>query len=199
MSEQKTDAKTAPKPEGAAVAKPAAKPSPLPLVGAAVGALVLGSVLGIFVVAPRVVGSRTGAHAAASEGAHAEGGGEQGEEGGGGHGGGGGKHGEKGKAGESVVHKIDNLIVNPAGSQGRRFLMLSVAIELPDSKAEQVLRSQDAKLRDGIIGAIQGQPFDVITSPVGRDSVRVAITRVVRPLVPGAAFVRVYLPQFVLQ
>ena len=47
--------------------KPAGKASPVPLIGAAVGALVLGSVLGIFVVAPRIVTSRTSAQTASAE------------------------------------------------------------------------------------------------------------------------------------
>lgn len=165
--------------------------SPLPLIGAAVGALVLGSALGIFVVAPRIVAARTGSAAQADSSAM------------GGHGKKGAKKGVKGKgehgAEGSVVHKIDNLIVNPAGSQGRRFLMMSVAIEVQDAKVEELLRAQDAKLRDLIIGAIQQQPMDVITSPAGRDSVKSAIHRVVAPLIADAEWVNIYLPQFVLQ
>ena len=187
MSEQKPVEKSA-KPEGAAAPKPAAKSSPLPLIGAAAGALVLGSTLGIFVVAPRIVAARAGAHASP-----ADAGPEHGKKA---------KKGAKGKedqSSESVIHKIENLIVNPAGSQGRRFLMMSVAIEVPDSKADALLRAKDPMLRDAIIGVVQSQPFEVITSPSGRDSVRVAILRVVRPLLPDVDDVHIYLPQFVLQ
>ena len=184
MSGQKADEKPA-KPEPSPMPK-AAKSSPLPLIGAAASALVIGSALGIFVVAPRFVAARAGAYAQA--------------------GGSGAEHGKDAKKGgrdepsaEPVVHKIENLIVNPAGSQGRRFLMMSVAIQVPDAKTEQRLRSQDPMLRDGIIGAVQAEPLDVITSPGGRDSVRVAIIRVVRSMLTGVEDVHVYLPQFVLQ
>mgnify|MGYP001286657457 CR=1 FL=1 len=196
MSDAKED-KPAAKPDGdkgkdkaQAQAKAA---SPLPLIGAAVGALVLGSVLGIFVVAPKIVAART--QSVVAEG---EGGGEKS----GGHG----KPAKKGAHGKgekddkgSVVHKIENLIVNPSGSQGRRFLMMSVAIEVPDAKTEEGLRDQDAHLRDLIIGALEGQSIETITSPGGRDSVKVAIQRVVQPLVADAEWFHIYLPQFVLQ
>lgn len=188
--EEKADAKG-----DADKAKAKAAASPLPLIGAAVGALVLGSVLGIFVVAPRIVAARTGAPATeAAAGEHGKEGEKKKKE----HGKGGGKHGEKGGEG-AVVHKIENLIVNPMGSQGRRFLMMSVAIEVPDAKTEESLRDQDAHLRDLIIGALESQSIDTITSPGGRDSVKVAIQRVVEPLVEDADWVHVYLPQFVLQ
>jgi flagellar protein FliL len=190
MSDHKEEKPEAAKPDAAA-----AKPGPpLPLIGAAVGALVLGSVLGIFVLSPRFIASRPSADAATAA-AEGEKGGEKAK---GGHGekakGG---HGEKAEGG--AVHRIENLIVNPSGSQGRRFLMMSVAIEVPDSKYEAQLREHDAQLRDAILGALEGQSINVITSLGGRDSVRAAIQRVVEPMVADAEYVNIYLPQFVLQ
>ena len=196
MSDHKEEKPEAAKPD-AAGAKPG---PPLPLIGAAVGALVLGSVLGIFVLSPRFIASRPSADAATAaaegeKGGHGEKGGEKAK---GGHGekakGG---HGEKAEGG--AVHRIENLIVNPSGSQGRRFLMMSVAIEVPDSKYEAQLREHDAQLRDAILGALEGQSINVITSLGGRDSVRAAIQRVVEPMVADAEYVNIYLPQFVLQ
>lgn len=196
MSDHKEEKAEAPKPADAGAKKPG---PPLPLIGAAVGALVLGSVLGIFVLSPRFMASRKPADAAATS---AEGEGEKkgeakGEKAKGGHGEKKGGHGEKAEGG--AVHRIDNLIVNPAGSQGRRFLMMSVAIEVPDSKIEAQLREHDAQLRDAILGALEGQSINVITGLGGRDSVRAAIQRVVEPMVADAEYVHVYLPQFVLQ
>jgi flagellar FliL protein len=191
----------------AAKADAKGKASPIPLIGAAVGALVLGSVLGIFVVAPRIVAARSPvvADSAGAEGEHSKKGEKKKEKGGhgekkekGGHGGGG--HGEGGEGGEGgAVHRIENLIVNPAGSQGRRFLMMTVAIEVPDAKDEALLREKDAMLRDAIIGALEGQSITTITSPGGRDSVKIAIRRAVAPLVDDFDYVNIYLPQFVLQ
>jgi flagellar FliL protein len=202
MSDHKEDKPDAAK--AAADSKGSGKASPIPLIGAAVGALVLGSVLGIFVVAPRIVAARAPVEAdSASAGEHGKksekkkkekgGHGEKKEKGS--HGGG---HGEsEGEGG--AVHRIENLIVNPAGSQGRRFLMMTVAFEVPDAKDEATLREKDAMLRDAIIGALEGQSITTITSPGGRDSVKVAIRRAVAPLVEDFDYVNIYLPQFVLQ
>ncbi len=197
MSDHKEEKHEAPKAEGDAKAKAAA--SPLPLIGAAVGAIVLGSVLGIFVVAPKIVAARSAPTAEAdAKGEHGKKGekkdkkdkkGEKGEKGG--------EGGEKAEGG--AVHRIENLIVNPAGSQGRRFLMMTVAIEVPDTKDEALLREKDAQLRDAIIGALEGESINTITSPGGRDSVKVAIRRAVAPIVDEFEYVNIYLPQFVLQ
>lgn len=195
MSDHKEEKAPAAAPAGAA------KPGlPIPLIGAAVGALVLGTVLGLFVIAPRVVGSRGAAAQPAAADAAGHGESAAAEKGGhgakaekGGHGGSGG-HGEAGS-----VHRIENLIVNPAGSQGRRFLMMTVAIQVTDGKVESGLRAQDAQLRDAIIGALETQPMAVITGPGGRDSVRTAIRRAITPIVGEHEPFDVFLPQFVLQ
>ena len=156
----------------------------------------LGSVLGVFILAPRLAPSHAPADAtsASAEKGKGEGKGEHDKSG---HKSGGEKGGDKAEAG--VIHRIDNLIVNPSGSQGRRFLMMSVAIEVPDAKAEGQLREHDAQLRDAILGALESESITTITSIGGRDSVRFAIQRVVQPLVADAEYVHVYLPQFVLQ
>ena len=66
-----------------------------------------------------------------------------------------GEGGEHGGAEKGPTFKIDNLIVNPAGSQGSRFLMVSVAVETPDAKMEETLRHQESQIRDVVIALLE--------------------------------------------
>ena len=171
-------------------AKPVAKKSPpawLPAV-AIVGALAAGGALGMFVVGPGVAGMRAGT-AATADGAGDE---DESNDGGG--------HGAKEKsAAERPQYKLDNLIVNPSGARGTRFLMTSIVLDLPDAKLETKLRDNDAPLRDAIIGALERQTLEALSQPAARDSVRTAIGHAIAPLLGGRKGVRVYLTQFVIQ
>ncbi|RMH19038.1 MAG: hypothetical protein D6701_05475, partial [Gemmatimonadetes bacterium] len=87
-----------------------------------------GSALGAMVLGP-MVGARMADAAPSVDGSHAE-------PAGGGHGeddghGGGGDHGEGG-GGEAAgsLHVVDNLVVNPAGSNGTRFLLATIVADL---------------------------------------------------------------------
>lgn len=159
--------------------KPEAKgPAPMILIAAVVGALVAGGATGGLVVAPRLAPK-----AAAQPAAHAK---KKSS----------GKHGE-GKAG---VHRIENLIVNPAGSEGSRFLMTTVAIEVEDEKVGEALRDHDAQVRDVVIATLEGQTLEMLTQAGARDRLKSRIEAAVAPIVgeePSA--LRVYLPQFVIQ
>src|SRR5512147_179880 len=107
-----------PPPEGEP-AKPARKaPKGAVLIGVLVGGLAVGVAGGLFAIGPMV--ARSSGYAVTADSTHAEG-----EEGAEGEGAAGGEHG--GKEGEAAgatnLHLIDNLVLNPAGSGGTRFLM----------------------------------------------------------------------------
>src|SRR6187399_2812725 len=59
---------------------------------------------------------------------------------------------EGGKEGPvAAVHLMENLVLNPAGSGGSRFLLLSVALEAGSSAMEADMTARDAELRDIIL------------------------------------------------
>ena len=174
------------KPETAGKAGRAFRPEQLLLVGAVVVAVAAGTGAGVLLLGPRLAGLRNGAQTA-----HAEGGGpEKGKDKGKGKG----KEPEK-----AIVFKIDNLIVNPAGSGGTRFLMASVAVEVPDARIEAQLRDRDFQVRDAVIAVLERQTLESITAPGGRDSVKVRLAETLAPMVGPGVPMRVYLPQFVIQ
>jgi flagellar protein FliL len=183
------------KSEGKSPAAAAAGSGPALVVklGVVVGALALGTVAGTFVVGPRVLPSRAAAgpaqaehaDAAVAPGAKVSHGAKA-------------SHGDKAKE-KPVIHRIDNLIVNPAGSRGTHFLMASVTIESPGADVEEELRAHDDQVRDLIITVLEAQTLEALTRPWARDSVKVQIERVLRPIAPEAEWLRVYMPQFVVQ
>jgi flagellar protein FliL len=186
-----TDAKPAAadaKPAATRKAGPAFNPRQLMLVGAVVVAVAAGIGGGVVVLGPRLAGLRGAAPAARAEG------GEKEKD----------KEKEKGKnhgkeAEKAVVFKIDNLIVNPAGSGGTRFLMASVAVEVPDARIEAQLRDRDFQVRDAVIAVLERQTLESITAPGGRDSVKARLVETLAPMVGRGVPMHVYLPQFVIQ
>lgn len=171
--------------------KPAAAGPALPvLLGATAGALVVGAVLGMFLVGPLVVKStRKPADAAAAAEGHGKEQKDKKEKKGGKHGG-----------GESALFKLDNVIVNPAGSQGTHFVMTTVAFALEDEKQNEALRAKEIQLRDRVVGVIESQTLESLALPGARDTLRARITRAVEPLIhEEVPHFEVFLPSFVIQ
>jgi len=174
----------------AATAAPAAEGAPVAgkktglMVGLTVGGAILGGLVASFVIAPRVIARQGHAAVAAST---AESGSEEG-----------GEHGGK-PAGERKLVELSNIIVNPAGSQGSRFLMTTVAFSVADEKAYTVLKDHEVEVRDRVTSILESRTMAQLTGPGARDSVKLAIATMAGTLIGPKVSVQVYLPQFVIQ
>jgi flagellar FliL protein len=175
-----------------------------------VGGLVIGAAAGLFAVGPMVAKSAgyVVPPSAQTDGEHAEGeGGEGGgEEGGGEHGTPeGGDHGG-GKEGEAVAsssHLIDNVVLNPAGSGGTRFLMLSTSIEFGDAALVEQFKARDAEVRDVVLRVMGAKTVEVLAEMANRETLRKELADSLAQLVPKKerkkAIRRIFFPQFVIQ
>ena len=156
----------------------------LPLVVALM--TVAGGVVGVLVIAPKLVAHRASVQAGLE--APEPGSTEAGE---------GEAKGLEGKKGP--MFKIDNLIVNPAGSQGSRFLMVSVAVETPDAKMEENLRRKEAQIRDVVISLLEKQTMDRLSMAGIRDSLKAQLGDTITAIAGTKTKLKVFLPQFVIQ
>lgn len=112
-----------------------------------------------------------------------------------------GKEGEKGKEGSAAaaMHVLENLVLNPAGSGGSRFLLLSVAIEAGSSKANDDFTARDAELRDIILTSLGGKTVDELVDMTTRERIKVEVQGAVNARFGKNAVKRLYFPQFVVQ
>jgi flagellar FliL protein len=95
--------------------------------------------------------------------------------------------------------RMENIIVNPAGSQGTRFLMATVAVQVPDEAARARLQSREVELRDTLVATLESQTLEALTRPGAREGLKRSLAEAVQPFVGRGTRVRVYLPQFVIQ
>jgi flagellar FliL protein len=102
-------------------------------------------------------------------------------------------------AGPTVVHAIENLVLNPAGSGGTRFLMVTATFELRDGGAEQTMKDHEAEVRDRILALLGKKTVDELSDISQRDGVKKELLAAVSPLFPKGAVIRVFFPQFVIQ
>lgn len=156
----------------------------LPLVGVAVATLVLGGGVGAFVVGPMLAGG-------AAEGttvSAAEHGGEVAAASGG--------HG-----GEAVSedYSIENLVVNPAGTQGARFLIVTLTLVPDDGATRDQLVARDAEIRDRLLQVLAAKTVGELSDPSQREQIKEEILAAVAAVVKPGKIRRIFLPQFVLQ
>ncbi len=128
----------------------------------------------------------------AGDGEHADGEVAEGEEGGA-------KEGEHGPAAPAPLYTIADMVLNPAGSGGTRFLMLSVAFDVKDSAAVESLKQRDAEIKDAVLALVGGKTVEQLAEVSAREPLKVEIRELVQKITKQKFIKRVSFPQFVIQ
>lgn len=144
-----------------------------------------GAALGSFVVGPLLADSPEDAHGAAAEcvcardGDHGEGGGHS--------------------AGPAAIHTIENIVINPAQSNGTRFLMASVGFGLTDAHGADSMKLRDAEIRDIVVRVLGSRTVAELSDLPTRDAIKAEMRQKVIAVIGAEALVDVYFSQFVIQ
>lgn len=155
----------------------------LPLIGGITAGLALGAGVGLVVLGPRLSASPAPASIAQEHDANKD------------------KDKEAGgkKTDASPIYQMDNLVLNPAGSGGTRFLLLSVALEVKDAGTLELLKSRDAELRDTILRMFGSKTAEQVSEASARDQLRAELLATLEKMFAPGAVRKVYFPQFVIQ
>ncbi len=73
---------------------------------------------------------------------------------------------------ESVYHQMENIIVNPSDSDGERYLLLTIALELRSSEAVKALEKHNVKITDQINTILASKTVDQLNDQSLRDGIK---------------------------
>lgn len=117
----------------------------------------------------------------------------------GGHGGGG----EGEKKGEGAVgasmYKVEPFIVNLAESGGKRFLKVSIELEMNSAALKEEIDGRIAQVRDMIITVLSDKSFDDIYSVSGKFTLRNDIMKRLNAALTKGQIVNIYFTEFIIQ
>jgi flagellar basal body-associated protein FliL len=120
------------------------------------------------------------------------GGGNKAKAKGGGHGGG---HG----SGTGVATEIKDLVVNPAQTDGTRYVCATVSLEASTAQAAEEVSARESQVRDKLIEILGSRTVGELSSLEVRDDIREEIREAVDDLITQGEIEAVYFSNFVLQ
>jgi flagellar FliL protein len=97
-----------------------------------------------------------------------------------------------------TVHVIENLVVNPAGTEGRRFLLVSMALEPADGDVGR-LETLEPELRAVVIPILAARSVEELLDLSRREELTTEVSEALDEVVGGDGLRRVLFPQFVVQ
>lgn len=154
----------------------------LPIIIAA--GLIIGGAAGALVLGPRIARARAATKTVKSAGKPADSS----------------TTGEHGAATpDAPVHLIDNLVLNPAGSGGTRFLLASVGLQTTSAAANDIVTKREVEARDVVLAVLGAKHVEMLAEISNRDKLKTEIQSALDSLFGAGVVRRIYFPQFVIQ
>jgi flagellar FliL protein len=97
------------------------------------------------------------------------------------------------------IVSFTNIIVNPSGTMGSRYLNVSVGLEVPDPETRHAVEGREPRIKDALITELSSRTMEELTQPAMREEIRAAIQARIDEQVAPHRVTAVYFLDFVLQ
>lgn len=97
------------------------------------------------------------------------------------------------------VYVVKDLIVNPAGTNGLRFLLTTIGLEVTSEETVKELEKRDVQVRDAIIQILTSKTLIDLDNPSSRDSLKTEIAGSINKDLLSGRITNVYFSKFIIQ
>lgn len=97
------------------------------------------------------------------------------------------------------VYMVDDLIVNPANTDGKKLLLSSIGFDVPSANDQNELKARDVILKDAVISVMSSKDLDRLASITYRDTLRTEIIKKLGQIMPNVKINTVYFSKYILQ
>lgn len=109
---------------------------------------------------------------------------------------------KKGKSDTSEpgsLYEFKDVVVNPAGTMGRRYFVVSLSLEASDAKVLEELKAKDSIIRDALITLLTQKTLDYISDVINMEAIRTEIQQVINEKLHKGKIDKVYFTSYILQ
>lgn len=108
-------------------------------------------------------------------------------------------HGEHAEGVLSEVFLMEDIIVNPSGTGGTRFLSVSIGFEVSSKKVVELFEKREPAIKDALITILGSKSLEQLSDAKEKEITRYQIKRRVEQLLKTEDVMAVYFTDFVLQ
>jgi flagellar protein FliL len=103
------------------------------------------------------------------------------------------------EAKEDHIYVIKDMIINPAGTNGQRYLLTTIALNVTTEEALKDLEKKEMAVRDALNSVLTSKGMEQLTNVAERESLRKEIAEKVKGLVTHGKLSSVYFSKYIVQ
>ena len=97
------------------------------------------------------------------------------------------------------IFLIEDVIVNPAGTEGKKLLLASIGFDLSNEKEQNELKSKEVLVKDVIVSTLSSKSLEQLSDSSYRDKLKNEIGQKVTTLIPDLKLNAVYFSKYIIQ
>ncbi len=97
------------------------------------------------------------------------------------------------------VYMVEDLIINPASTDGKRLLMSSLGFDVSTEAENQELKAKDVLLKDAVISVMSSKDLAQLGNTAYRDTLRTEILKRLNQIMPKVKINTIYFSKYILQ
>lgn len=98
-----------------------------------------------------------------------------------------------------TFHQLDNMIVNPAQTNGTRYLMVNLGLESAEPSVIEEIGTKEVVIRDIVIDVLSRRTVEDLSEIQGRDVLKDSLRLSINGVLANGEIDRLYFTQYVLQ
>ncbi len=100
---------------------------------------------------------------------------------------------------QPVMHKLDTFLVNLSDPGGKRYLKLTMELELENQKVLEEIQKDMSKIRDVILVILSSKEYDDISTVNGKIALKKEILTRVNGMLGNGKVINIYFTEFLVQ
>lgn len=98
-----------------------------------------------------------------------------------------------------ILHSLDTFIVNLADPGGKRYLKLTMQLELDNQKVLEEINKETPKIRDVILTILSSKEFDDISTLAGKNALKKELIAKLNASLRTGKVLNIYFTEFLVQ
>lgn len=108
-------------------------------------------------------------------------------------------HSKSTEARPGVFGTLENITINPAGTNGRRYLLVSFGLEAPEAAVLEEVREKDIIIRDQVIRILSQKTVEELADVSQREAIKQEVLEALNQTLQKGKIRKLYFTQYVLQ
>lgn len=98
----------------------------------------------------------------------------------------------------SNIFNINDIIINPAGTNGQRLMLVSIGLDVPTKENVETLEGKNIIIKDMIITTLASKPLSRLSNIRFKDTLKTEITNNLAEIVPDIKVNNLYFSKYII-